>query len=136
MPRQEERETVINFTSIGKMASLYTSQPEVWRRLERLDGFKLLDEGKIDGKVAFREFEFPRSFVRFGKRGLTITSPKKPRPVSASQREALKKGRLAPKSLDVDQGFERSDRLSVVEDVEGGSRPKMPLLKGGPGCKE
>lgn len=80
----EERETIINFNAVDKVVSIYTSQPEVWRRLEGIPGFRLLEEGKIDGRVATKEFGCPKSFVRWGKRGLLIGAP---RPVSREQRK-------------------------------------------------
>ena len=83
----EERETVINFNSVDKTASIYTSQPAVWRRLERIKGFNLLEENRIKGEVVSKDFEFPKSFIKFTKRGFRIGSPKI---VSAKFREQAK----------------------------------------------
>ncbi|MDI6760876.1 MAG: hypothetical protein QMD05_08610 [Candidatus Brocadiaceae bacterium] len=93
-----ERETCINFNAEEGTASIYTSQSNVWEKLERLNGFKLLEEGKIDGKVVSKEFEFPRSFVRFGKRGIIIASPKTAKSMSETQKRAMLEGRLRLKS--------------------------------------
>lgn len=77
MLSREERETVINFAPTDSVGTISTSQPEVWRKLEKAKGFKLLEESKIDGKVVSKEFEFPKSFIRFTSRGLIIAPPKK-----------------------------------------------------------
>lgn len=83
LPRKEQ-ETYINFSPIERVASIYTSQPVVWQRLEKIAGFKLVEEGRQRGNVISKEFEFPRSFVRLTKTGLKIGPP---RAVSAKFRE-------------------------------------------------
>lgn len=110
----EERETTLNFNAADKTASIYTSQPEVWQRLGRIPGFRLLEEGKINGKVVSKEFECPRSFVRFTKRGFVVGAPK---PVTDLQREVAKrairqahlKARFGPKTIVENQGRRGAD---------------------------
>ncbi len=79
-----ERETITNWNSGEDTASLYTAEPKVWARIERLRGFRLIRTNRMDGKVVGKEFEFPRTYIRFGKNGLMIGPP---RAVSQRQRE-------------------------------------------------
>ncbi len=83
-----ERETIINWNSGEDTASLYTAEPKVWARIERLPGFRLIRTNQMDGKAVSKEFEFSRAYIRFGKNGLMIGSP---RAVSQKQREQGKK---------------------------------------------
>ncbi|MHC4278147.1 MAG: hypothetical protein ACYSWY_10190 [Planctomycetota bacterium] len=79
-----ERETIINWNPGEDMASFFTAEPRVWARIERLTGFRLIRTERIDGEVVGKEFEFPRSYIRFGKNGPMIGPP---RTVSQRQRE-------------------------------------------------
>ena len=82
-----ERETIINFNAIQEDASIFTAQPEVWRRLEKIDGFKLIRTERLDGQICAKEFYCPKSFVRLGGKGFRIGPAKK---VSEAQRERAK----------------------------------------------
>ena len=66
---------------------MFTCQHEIWGRLEKIKGFKLIRTEKMDGKVCSKEFECPRSFVRYTKGGITVAAPKK---TTERQREAAK----------------------------------------------
>ncbi len=79
-----ERETTLNWNAGEDVASIYTAEPRVWARVERLSGFRLIRTNQMDGKAVSKEFEFSRAYIRFGKNGLMIGSP---RAVSQRQRE-------------------------------------------------
>ncbi len=83
----EERETIIRFDATKDAASVFTCQHEVWDRLGKIKGFKLIRTERLDGEICGKEFECPRSFVRYTKGGITVAAPKK---VSETQREASK----------------------------------------------
>ena len=97
--RKAERETTINFNATQADVSIFTSQPEVWRRLEKIEGFKLVRTERLDGKVCAKEFQCPKRFVRLTSKGFMVGSPRK---VSEKQREhmrAVQKSILRPKPL-------------------------------------
>ncbi|MFN3466878.1 MAG: hypothetical protein ACK4WF_04150 [Candidatus Brocadiales bacterium] len=119
----EERETTVNFNAVDKTASIYTSQPEVWQRLGKIPGFRLLEEGKINGKVVSKEFECPRSFVRWGKRGLMIGAPA---PRTDRQREA---SREALKIAHFRSGTPQDSRGLRGVDTPDGGIPRGEVLK-------
>ncbi|MHC4277807.1 MAG: hypothetical protein ACYSTI_10875 [Planctomycetota bacterium] len=82
-----ERETTINFNATQEDASVFTAQLEVWRRLEKIEGFKLTRTEKLDGKVCAKEFKCPRSFVRPTSSGIVVGKPRK---VPEKQREHMR----------------------------------------------
>ena len=83
-----EKETIICWNSSAEAVSIYTSQPETWRKLEKIEGFKLVDVGTLkDGGVYSKEYECPKGFVRFTSRGITIVAPRK---TTEAQKEAGK----------------------------------------------
>ena len=76
-----EQETIINFNAEEKMATLYTRDPAVMRKVDALvieypDTFKCISETDID-----KTYEMPKSAVTY----------RKPRRLSAKQREAAKR---------------------------------------------
>ncbi len=73
--RKAERETIIVFNATQEDASVFTAQPKVWRRLEKIEGFKLVRTERLDGKVCGKEFHCPKSFVRSYRGGLIIGRP-------------------------------------------------------------
>ncbi len=70
-----ERETTINWNATQEDASVFTAQPEVWRRLEKIEGFKLVRTERLDGQICAKEFECPKTFVRPYRGGLIIGRP-------------------------------------------------------------
>lgn len=82
-----ERETIITFNATQENVSVFTAQPEVWRRLEKLDGFKLIRTERMNGKVCAKEFECPRRFARPTNSGIAVGRPRK---VSDRQREHMR----------------------------------------------
>ena len=79
-----ERETIINFNATQEDASVFTAQPGMWRRFEKIGGFKLVRTERLGGRVCGKEFECPKAYVRPGKNGLMIGRTKA---VSQKQRE-------------------------------------------------
>ena len=76
-----EQETIINFNAQDQMATLYTRDPAVIRKVDALvieypDTFKCIGETDID-----KTYEMPKSAVTY----------RKPRRLSDEQREAAKK---------------------------------------------
>ncbi len=76
-----EQETIINFNADEKMATLYTRDPAVMRKVDALvieypDTFKCIGETDID-----KTYEMPKSAVSY----------RKPRRLSEKQREAARK---------------------------------------------
>jgi hypothetical protein len=62
-----ERETVINFTAGEKMATLYTRDPAIMRRIDALvnefpDAYKCISETNID-----KTYEMPKSYISYRK---------------------------------------------------------------------
>lgn len=78
------QETIINFSPGEDTASIFTSEPRIWAKVESLQGFELIRTEKLKGRVVAKEFTLPRAFIRFGKGGLRIGPPKA---VSQVQRE-------------------------------------------------
>ena len=75
-----EQETIINFNAQDQMATLYTRDPAVMRKVDALviefpDTFKCIDETDID-----KTYEMPKSAVTY----------RKPRRLSEEQREAAR----------------------------------------------
>lgn len=75
-----EQETIINFNAQDQMATLYTRDPAVMRKVDALvidypDTFKCIGETDID-----KTYEMPKSVVTY----------RKPRRLSKEQREAAK----------------------------------------------
>ena len=75
-----EQETIINFNADEKMATLYTRDPAVMRKVDTLvieypDTFKCIGETDID-----KTYEMPKSAVTY----------RKPRKLSVEQREAAR----------------------------------------------
>ena len=76
-----EKETIINFNADEKMATLYTRDPAVMRKVDTLvieypDTFKCIGETDID-----KTYEMPKSAVTY----------RKPRKLSEEQRDAARK---------------------------------------------
>ena len=76
-----EQETIINFNADEKMATLYTRDPAVMRKvdtlvIEYLDTFKCIGETDID-----KTYEMPKSVVTY----------RKPRRISDERRSQLQK---------------------------------------------
>ncbi len=77
---REEQETIINFSAADKIATLYTRDPAVMRKVDALvtdypDTFKCIGETDID-----KTYEMPKSVVTY----------RKPRNLSKEQREAAR----------------------------------------------
>ncbi|NSJ46831.1 hypothetical protein G5B26_25520 [Enterocloster clostridioformis] len=75
-----EQETIINFNAQDQMATLYTRDPAVMRKVDALvieypDTFKCIGETDID-----KTYEMPKSAVTY----------RKPRRLSEEQREAAR----------------------------------------------
>ena len=75
-----EQETIINFNAEDKIATLYTRDPAVMRKVDALvteypDTFKCIDKTDID-----KTYEMPKSVVTY----------RKPRRISEEQREAAR----------------------------------------------
>lgn len=75
-----EQETIINFNAQDQMATLYTRDPAVMRKVDALvieypDTFKCIGETDID-----KTYSMPKSFVTY----------RKPRRISEEQREAAR----------------------------------------------
>lgn len=82
---REEQETIINFSAADKIATLYTRDPAVMRKVDALvteypDTFKCISETDID-----KTYEMPKSHISY----------RKPRRISEAKRqqarEAMKK---------------------------------------------
>ena len=76
-----EQETIINFNADEKMATLYTRDPAVMRKVDTLvieypDTFKCIGETDID-----KNYEMPKSAFTY----------RKPRKLSEEQRDAARK---------------------------------------------
>lgn len=104
-----EQETTISFNAVEDMAHICTSQPSVWRRLEKIPGVGLAGLGEQNGKITHKEFIFPKAFVRFTRAGLVIRPPTKRPPLTKRQGEALVKGRRILVSLENNQRNGRSE---------------------------
>ncbi|MEE9591533.1 MAG: hypothetical protein V3W26_03380 [Thermodesulfobacteriota bacterium] len=85
-----ERETITTFNATQEDASVFTSQPKVWRRLDKIEGFKLVRTERLDGKVCAKEFECPRLFARLTNSGIAVGKPRK---VSEKQRQHMRRVR-------------------------------------------
>ena len=77
---REEQETIINFSAADKIATLYTRDPAVMRKVDALvieypNTFKCIGETDID-----KTYSMPKSFVTY----------RKPRRISEEQREAAR----------------------------------------------
>ena len=75
-----EQETIINFNAEDKMATLYTRDPAVMRKVDALvidypDTFKCIGETDID-----KTYEMPKSVVTY----------RKPRRISEERREQIR----------------------------------------------
>ena len=75
-----EQETIINFNAEEKMATLYTRDPAVMRKVDALvieypDTFKCIGETDID-----KTYEMPKSAVTY----------RKPRKISDERREQIR----------------------------------------------
>ena len=75
-----EQETIINFNAQDQVATLYTRDPAVMRKVDALvieysDTFKCIGETDID-----KTYSMPKSFVTY----------RKPRRISEEQREAAR----------------------------------------------
>ena len=75
-----EQETIINFNAQDQMATLYTRDPAIMRKVDALvidypDTFKCIGETDID-----KTYEMPKSVVTY----------RKPRRISEEQREAAR----------------------------------------------
>ena len=75
-----EQETIINFNAQDQIATLYTRDPAVMRKVDALvieypDTFKCIGETDID-----KTYSMPKSFVTY----------RKPRRISEEQREAAR----------------------------------------------
>ena len=75
-----EQETIINFNAQDQMATLYTRDPAVMRKVDALvieypNTFKCIGETDID-----KTYSMPKSFVTY----------RKPRRISEEQREAAR----------------------------------------------
>ena len=78
---REEQETIINYNAAEHLATVYTRDKTVMRRLDALvieypEYYRLIDETDID-----KTYEMPKSFVSYCK----------PRKLSDEQREATGK---------------------------------------------
>ncbi len=82
-----ERETIINFNSTQEDVNVFTAQPAVWRRLEKIKGFKVVRTEWLDGRVCGKEFECSKGFVRLTGSGVIVGKPRK---VSERQRENMR----------------------------------------------
>lgn len=76
-----EQETIINFNAQDQMATLYTRDPAIMRKVDALvidypDTFKCIDETDID-----KTYEMPKSVVTY----------RKPRRISDERRSQLQK---------------------------------------------
>ena len=81
-----ERETVINYNKEEPMAIVYTVDPSVWRKCERL-GLKLkrIEYAQDKESVISKEFECPKGWIKI----------RKPRVLSPEAREKLiERGKL------------------------------------------
>jgi len=81
-----EQETIVNFNAQDQMATLYTRDPAIMRKVDALvieypDTFKCIGETDID-----KTYEMPKSVITY----------RKPRRLSEEQREAA---RLRAKQL-------------------------------------
>ena len=77
---REEQETIINFSASDQIATLYTRDPAVMRKVDALvidfpDTFKCIGETDID-----KTYEMPKSAVSY----------RKPRRLSAEQRDKMR----------------------------------------------
>ena len=76
-----EQETIINFNAHNQMATLYTRDPAIMRKVDALvidypNTFKCIGETNID-----KTYEMPKSVVTY----------RKPRKITAEQREICSK---------------------------------------------
>lgn len=74
---REEQETIINFSAADKIATLYTRDPAVMRKVDALvteypDTFKCISETDID-----KTYEMPKSHISY----------RKPRRISEAKRQ-------------------------------------------------
>ena len=79
--KRYEQETIINFNAQDQIATLYTRDPAVMRKVDALvidypDTFKCIDETDID-----KTYEMPKSVVTY----------RKPRRISDERRSQLQK---------------------------------------------
>lgn len=85
---REEQETIVNYNAAEQIATVYTRDKTVMRRLDALvidfpDYYRLIGETDID-----KTYEMPKSFVSY----------RKPRRLSEEQREAARERVKALKS--------------------------------------
>lgn len=83
-----EQETIINFNAGEQTANIYTRDPAIMRRIDKLvidypDTYKCIGETDID-----KTYEMPKSAVTY----------RKPRRLSHEQREAAKKRMITLKN--------------------------------------
>ena len=77
---RQEQETIVNYNAAEQIATVYTRDKTVMRRLDALvidfpDYYRLIGETDID-----KTYEMPKSFVSY----------RKPRQISMMQREAAR----------------------------------------------
>lgn len=77
---RQEQETIVNYNAAEQIATVYTRDKTVMRRLDALvidfpDYYRLIGEKDID-----KTYEMPKSFVSY----------RKPRQISMMQREAAR----------------------------------------------
>ncbi len=70
----------------------------MWRKLEKIKGFRLTDVGTLSGGVVYsKEYECPKEFVRFTSRGITIVAPKEATAAQKERGRRLTEARLRSK---------------------------------------
>ncbi len=60
-----ERETVIVWSDLDALATIYTAQPPLMARLRKHPHAKLLEEHRLDGRIIALEFELPAACLAF-----------------------------------------------------------------------
>ncbi len=72
----QEQETIINYCPADAYGSVFTSKPNVWKRLEKIRGFDLVRVEEQDGKIYGKEFKFRKDYFRLSSKGF-IVGPKR-----------------------------------------------------------
>ena len=80
-PTLEERETIINFGRLDKVASVYTSDDTVMTKLDKFvkqnTGWKFKSQETCQGDIVSKTYECPVEFISFRSKKVTYTEEQK-----------------------------------------------------------
>lgn len=77
-----EQEVHVSFTMEDEIATLYTTSTVWLKKMDKLakdfpDKFKVVDEGKIDGEIVSKTYEFPIKYFNIAKPRAELSEERK-----------------------------------------------------------